>query len=145
VRQAQLIARRGLVALCAVLAAVAPSGVGHGTASAAWLHTDGRIVFVSDLDRVASDLYTMKPDGTDIRRITFDALPASPLQSLQYFDPAFSPDGTKIAAARDNAVTADLLVMNADGSNPVVIGPRGNSPSWSPRTSTCSARAALRS
>ena len=54
-------------------------------------------------------------------------------------DPAYSPDGSKIAFARNDGATGyDLWIMNADGTNPfqVTTAP-GNerSPSWSPNGS----------
>jgi Tol biopolymer transport system component len=76
-----------------------------------------KIVFRGDTDLVDhsgdEELYVMNADGTNIVRLTSNAV----------FDsaPAFSPDGTKLAfeSARDsgNALVLDIYVMNADGSD----------------------------
>jgi len=68
---------------------------------------NGAIAFVADRDGF-SRLYSIDPDGTGLRRLTADVA----------FDafPAWSPDGKRIAFTRANAVSADIYVMNADGS-----------------------------
>src|SRR4051795_4698964 len=76
-----------------------------------------KIVFRGDTDLVDhsgdEELYVMDADGTDIVRLTDNAV----------FDsaPAFSPDGTKLAfeSARDSGdpLKLDIYVMNADGSD----------------------------
>src|SRR5687767_9011029 len=84
---------------------------------------DERIVFVSD--RHGNDeIHTSAPDGSDVRRLT------STLQNES--DPAISPDGSRIAFARDQ----DIWVMNGDGSGQTQLtGAEGSgeqSPAWSP-------------
>jgi TolB protein len=73
---------------------------------------DGKsILFVSDRDLVRTEenssatgsLYTMRTDGTEIMRLTNNALDS---------EPAWSPDGSTIAFIRD----AGLWVMHADGT-----------------------------
>jgi len=68
----------------------------------------GRIVFVSDRDDNGnSDIYSCNADGSNVTRLTNDAGWDG--------DPAWSPDGTRIAFIRNN----NLFIMNADGSNVV--------------------------
>jgi Tol biopolymer transport system component len=56
------------------------------------------------------DIYAMNADGTDLMQLTKD--PSNELE------PAWSPDGTKIAFISDrNGQNFDIYVMNADGSN----------------------------
>jgi TolB protein len=92
------------------------------------LSPDGsRVLFESD--RSGNwDIYTMKPDGTDLVRLTTD--PASDV------GPIWSPDGKRIvfASERDDP-DSDIYVMNADGSGVrrLTRQPGDDShPHWSP-------------
>jgi Tol biopolymer transport system component len=74
-----------------------------------------------------TDIYVMNADGSGKRRLTHDA--------RQNAEPAWSPDGRKIAFVSGRDGNAEIYVMNADGSgkrnltrNPA----RDRSPSWSP-------------
>ena len=82
------------------------------------------------------DIWTVNADGTETTRLTFD-------RELDELDPAFSPDGSKIAFVSATpggpASTRDILVVDADGSNPVNLtaanggaGAEDSDPSWSP-------------
>jgi len=113
-----------LVALCAISLC---SLLLPGTAGGAFPGTNGRIVFVSDRATPgtpnAREIYSANPDGSDPQPLTADTFPA--------LDPAYSPDGSRIAFTRAN----DIWVMNANGSGAVAItgaeGPDKN-PAWSP-------------
>jgi Tol biopolymer transport system component len=100
---------------------------------------NGRIAFVRDEGNGWSDIYTMNPDGSNVQRLT------NSNQSHYYFDPAWSPDGTKIAFARFSGTYNDSLrlytdavheifVMNADGSDQrrLTQSQSDSSPTWSP-------------
>jgi Tol biopolymer transport system component len=104
-----------------------------------WSPDGSLIAFDSDRAGVSSsgihnyDIYDMRPDGSDVTRVTDD--PAIDV------DPSWSPDGTRIAFAseRDQPVDTggptDLYVMDADGANVrrLTHDPMSNlSPSWSP-------------
>lgn len=80
------------------------------------------------------DVFSVNPDGTGIEQLTDDPAPE--------YGPAWSPDGTKIAFARERRddsggeVSTSIYVMNADGSDVQRVtageGVHDGSPSWSP-------------
>jgi TolB protein len=75
----------------------------------------GRIVFQRVLfgrDRIA--IFTVRPDGTDVRRLTY------PPRGVETGRPDWSPDGRRIAYIRavyDGSVPTHIFVMRADGSD----------------------------
>lgn len=73
------------------------------------------------------EIYVMDVNGTNVRRLT-----TSPGIDTE---PAFSPDGSKIAFASTRAGNLDIWVMNADGSNPQRLTSSAfheTEPAWSP-------------
>src|SRR5260370_1409317 len=93
---------------------------------------NGRIAFVSTpVGNYLPDIYTMNPDGSDRKQVTFDG---------RDVEPAWSPDGTQIAFTRMDSGSnyGSIFVMNADGSNQrqlthAVFNARSDhNPSWSP-------------
>jgi len=90
---------------------------------------NGRIVFVS-----SGEIYTMMPDGTDIKQLTSNAAADG--------QPAWSPDGTQIAftSNRDAIRAGDFQIykMDADGTNQIRLTTdsplydRRVRPAWSP-------------
>ena len=98
---------------------------------------NGKIAFVglSDPDGAGSnDIFAVNPDGSGPQQLTDDPAPDH--------SPAWSPDGTKIAFAREGRldpggeVSTSIYVMNADGSDVTRVtteeGVHDASPSWSP-------------
>ena len=97
---------------------------------------DSRIVYVSDRDGPDptgnlgnQEIYVMNADGSDQRRLT--------RHGAMDEEPAWSPDGKKIAFSSLRDGRSAIFVMNADGTgerrltNPAE--PRGaNEPTWSP-------------
>lgn len=99
---------------------------------------NGRLVFYSPvtLDDNTQEIYTVKPDGTDLKRITNDSLPEA--------NPQWAPSGTKIAYDKyvDGTNQQDIYIQNinsdgsANGAGTVLSGAntteREFDPSWSP-------------
>jgi TolB protein len=75
------------------------------------------------------DIYLVRPDGTDFRRLTKLAGTNGA--------PAWSPDGKRIAFTSDRRhhEASDIYVMNADGTKQrrLTTGPYDLSPAWRPR------------
>jgi len=71
-------------------------------------------------------LEVVHPDGSGRRRITQDG--------ADYYTPAISPDGRRIAAARFDGNIPSIYVMDADGTNLKKIGRSSGDygPAWSP-------------
>ena len=77
-----------------------------------WSPDGGRIVFNSDVhDPGNFDIYTIRPNGRDLRRITtgaaFDAMPS------------YSPDGKRITFTSERTGNGDIFVMRADGGRQI--------------------------
>ena len=71
--------------------------------------TNGRIVFQSTRAGGAPELYSMRPDATDVRRLTWNAV----TDRL----PRYSPDGRQIVFTRQVAGNDwNIWILDADGS-----------------------------
>ena len=124
---------RAVASACLVLAATLLLAA---SAFAAYPGANGKIAYESD-DGADSDIVVMNSDGTGQTNLNNDpsAMPADDR------DPSWSPDGTKIAWARQSEGHVNIHVMNADGSAPVNLTPGaeitgqangGIEPTWSP-------------
>ncbi|MQF70561.1 DUF5050 domain-containing protein [SAR202 cluster bacterium AD-812-D07_MRT_10900m] len=88
------------------------------------------------------EIYVTDFNGSNPTRLTEDLTPTlgSPLMGLARFvdddvDPAWSPDGTKIAFASQRDWDYEIYVMDADGSNPTRLTENNGwdrQPDWSP-------------
>ncbi|MBN1936919.1 MAG: PD40 domain-containing protein [Anaerolineae bacterium] len=82
----------------------------------------GRIVFVQ-----RNEIFTCAPDGSDVKRLTFNGAVES--------DPAWSPNGQRIAYVSNATGNNEIWVMNADGSGAGAITSHAANdlyPDWSP-------------
>ena len=97
----------------------------------AWSPDGTRLAFTSAREG-NYDVFVVNADGSGLRRLTSDPLPAT------YADrtPAWSPDGARLAFASDRDGGTQIWTMRADGTDPrqVTSGAtsRGYEPSWSP-------------
>jgi Tol biopolymer transport system component len=80
-------------------------------AYAAYPGPNGRIAFDSARSGGTQNVFTVRPDGSDVRQLTF--LTAG--QGAAAW-PAWSPDGRTIAFERGDNGPTRVFVMNADGS-----------------------------
>jgi tol-pal system beta propeller repeat protein TolB len=77
-----------------------------------WSPDGSRIVFTTSRDGF-QELYTMSPDGSDLKRLTEN-------EGLNDLQGVYSPDGDKIAYITNRSVgdqSSEIWVMNADGSD----------------------------
>lgn len=97
---------------------------------------DGTIAF-SRLNVSDYDVYVMNANGSGQTNITNNTNSTTPVAAWDT-QPAFSPDGSKIAFSRGGLNSMDIYVMNADGSSPVNRTPGQNParedshPDWQP-------------
>ncbi len=125
--------RLTFVAALVTSVAVAGGLGAPGAVQAASSGADGLIAFTSSRDGNL-EIYSIARDGSAQTNLT-----ASPSRDQ---NPAWSPDGTKIAFASDrDGSHLDIWVMNADGSGAVNLTPlpdstdsgeAGIEPAWSP-------------
>lgn len=135
--------RAGVVVALLVARAVALPAT---PASATFHDKNGRIAFRRFLneERTWGAVFTIKPDGTKERQVTF------PPEGFVDRNPDVSPDGRRIAFQReavlcDVACTEEIFVVDADGSNLTQLtsnppnidcddagGTCNSTPAWSP-------------
>ena len=89
--------------------------------------TVARIAFVRDFPLEGrSDIYSIKPNGTGLTKLT---------QTGEAWSPAWSPDGTRIAYDDHSDGDLEIYVMDADGSDVIQLTDNtvpDATPAWSP-------------
>ncbi|HXD56891.1 MAG TPA: hypothetical protein VN606_03190 [Thermoleophilaceae bacterium] len=106
----------------ALIAAAAAPGVAWATQPGA----NGRIVFARTPPgnvAAASDLYTVNPDGSGVARLTANG---------GAINPAWSPDGRRIAFELRSAGAATIDLIDADGTHDTPLVHGFGPPAWSP-------------
>jgi len=89
------------------------------------------------------DIWVMNSDGSNRVNLTGRFVGEQECFAIDYdapedYEPAWSPDGTKIAFGSDRNGEQEIYVMNADGTNPVQLSQADDgdgehiSPTWSP-------------
>ncbi|HSX41531.1 MAG TPA: DUF5050 domain-containing protein [Candidatus Saccharimonadales bacterium] len=90
-------------------------------------YLNGKIAFDSDRSDGNPEIYTANADGSDLTRLTNDS-------GFDY-NPAWSPDGTKIAFYSNRTGNYEIYTMNADGSNQTRLtnnSAQDENPAWLP-------------
>jgi Tol biopolymer transport system component len=114
----------GRAALLAATAIVAGSlTTSHGSATPPG--KNGLLLFEKSVAGT-KQLFTMAPDGSRLRQLTRDARPS--------LKAAWSPDGRRIAFAREYTGRAAIMLMNADGTHVRQLTPSGlqDTPTFTP-------------
>lgn len=126
-----------LSGILAVAAMIAGSVAVTPAAQAAFPGRNGRIVYSS----AAGDIYTMRPDGSGVRRLTYVASTEQATQG------SWSPDSRHIVYVlrRTTATLAarQVWVMNADGSNKHRLFADSFFSDWGPKYSPDGSQIAL--
>ena len=86
--------------------------------SLAWSPDGRKLAFLSDggCGQFCFNLYVVNSDGSGLRNLTSKLAAGSHIGSGPASDPAWSPDGQKLAFVRPNARHGPVYVVKADGS-----------------------------
>jgi Tol biopolymer transport system component len=96
-----------------------------------WSPDGSKIIFNNDAHLSVGDIFTIRPDGTGLKRLT-DVIPLGEAD----FRADFSPDGTMIVFDQLNgSQPISVWTMRANGNNAKVINSNGAQPNWGPRRS----------
>ena len=115
---------RAIVLAAATLMLVCAVATSNAAEPAGTRSTNGKIAFVREGAKwPLNDIYVMYGDGTGVRRVT--------RTTTQWrHDPAWSPDGRRIAFGVTKPTPGGVWVVDADGSAPRRIA-YGSAPTWS--------------
>jgi WD40-like Beta Propeller Repeat len=93
----------------------------------AWSANGRRIAFVRYPNNQGGEIYTMRADGSKVRRVTFTP-------DANDSGPAFSPNGRRIVytSAKQHPARYRVISIRSDGSHRRVLAWRGLFPDWAP-------------
>ncbi|MBA3523567.1 MAG: PD40 domain-containing protein [Geodermatophilaceae bacterium] len=113
----------GIILTTALLTPLLPAGSAQATSPGrngviAWTHVTG---FTTD-----AEVFVIRPDGTGARALTTN--------DQNDFNPAWSPDGRRIAYESSSSTDVDIYVLDARGERNLTNDPghADRHPSWSP-------------
>ncbi len=96
--------------------------------SPAWSPDGEWIAFASVRDSLYWEIYLMRPDGSDVQRLTW-------WDDASDLWPSWSPDGTRLAFASKRDGNWEIYIMDRDGGNLVRLTDNpadDTNPAWSP-------------
>jgi TolB protein len=79
-----------------------------------WSPGGKMIAYMSRAAGPVLEIYTMRADGSDPRRLTWD-------QGVDDIEPAWSPDGSRIIWQQGLGPLSRIMIMNANGSDQSVL------------------------
>ena len=92
-----------------------------------WSPNGQRIAFDAGRAGSGSSIYSVRADGSDVRKLTQSAF------QIYADTPAWSPTGGAIAFSEGRSGgQTDLFLINPNGSNRILLAENGSTPSWSP-------------
>lgn len=100
--------------------------------SVSWSPSGQKLALAYSTPAQSNDIATVNADGTGFTDLTPDPLPGIWIDR----DPAWSPDGSRIAFSSNRSGTQRIWIMNAEGANPVFVTQNNTSgqerqPVWS--------------
>src|ERR1043165_4684322 len=103
--------------------------------SASWSPDGKKLAIAYSTETITNDIAMIGADGTGFVDLTPDPLPGVIIDH----DPAWSPDGTRIAYSSNGSGIRRLWIMNADGANRHQVLPQSTQsnerqPVWAPDT-----------
>jgi WD40-like Beta Propeller Repeat len=105
-----------------------------GAIGPAWSPAGRLIAFIADVGTREEEVYSVHPDGSGLRRLTYTTVNGDYTLYKSRLD--WSPDGSRLTFSENvqlagGAIGSKVIVMNADGSHQRAIAD-GNQPLFSP-------------